>query len=254
MRRLVIWAVAVCGLGPNWQACASVSLSGTRLVFDGHFREAAIEVINHDTREALVQAWLSLPDVDRAPVDLPFVVAPPLVSLPPAGRHTVRILYEGVGMPMDREALLHLYILEVPRRSTAEHALSIAVRQRINLFWRPPGLADDPALAPVKLVWQPSVQVDGGPSGLRVRNPSPYHVVLLNVRYGGRSLSEHLLLAPFGEHRFAMWHSAPGMALAFQALTDYGGVRDYCVLPGVHAPRRIVFTEASRVAGEGCEP
>lgn len=213
-------------------AQATVSLSGTRLVFDGRFGEASVDVSNRSDAQVLIQAWLAdgrAAESHRA--DLPFVVTPHLAQLPAQGKQTLRVLYEGVGMPADRESLLHLFVLEIPRRSQAAQQLSIAVRQRINVFYRPAGLPGDPADAAQMLAWQ---RQPGGE--LSARNPTPYHVSLQNVRVDGVEISDYQLLPPFSEISLPLPVRIAGAGmqrnLSFKALTDYGGQRDYCgVLP-----------------------
>jgi len=238
----MLWAAAAVISG---QAHAVVSLTGTRLVFDGRFHEASIEITNHDRTEALVQAWLENPRAQEVGAGhLPFVVTPHLVQLPTQGRQMLRILYEGIGVPSDRESLLHLYVLQVPRRSEARQQLNIAVRQRINVFYRPVGLAGDPADAAQGLVWQWS-QSDR-PS-IDVRNPTPFHVSLHNVSISGLALREDLMIGPFSQHRLPLpagATAAPG-PLNFTALTDYGGSRPFCADPEPDAP----FNARPRTAG-----
>lgn len=209
-------------------AQATVSLSGTRLIFDGRFREASVDVSNRSDAQVLIQAWLADGRVgESGAADLPFVLTPHLAQLPAQGKQTLRVLYEGVGMPADRESLLHLFVLEIPRRSQAAQQLSIAVRQRINVFYRPAYLPGDPADAAQMLTWQRQA---GGE--LSARNPTPYHVSLQNVRFDGVEISDYQLLPPFSEISLPLPArvSGDGMQrnLSFKALTDYGGQRDYC--------------------------
>lgn len=207
-------------------ALGSVSLSGTRLVFDGRFNQASIEVRNRGGREVLLQVWLKNGQQnDDAAVDeaLPFVVTPHLVQLAAQGREQLRLLYQGVGMPEDRESLLHLYVLEIPRRAEGAQQLNIAVRQRINVFYRPPGLAGDPALAPESLLWERSDR-----QSLRLRNPTPFYAALQDVRLDGIQLSDYLLLAPGAGHDWPLKAASRTAPLSFKALTDYGGQRGYC--------------------------
>ncbi len=210
-------------------AQAVVSLAGTRLVFDGQFRETSIEVTNRGDATVLIQAWLqdARPEQGK-PTDLPFVVTPHLVQLPVQGRQTLRVLYEGVGMPVDRESVLHLYVLEVPRRSEARQQLSIAVRQRINVFYRPKGLSGDPAEAAQKLEWQWGA---GDRTQLQVSNATPFHVSLQDLAIDGLKVSEDLMLEPFSKRLLTMpaqLHHAAAQQLTFKSLTDYGGQRDFC--------------------------
>lgn len=214
------------------QAQAAVSLAGTRLVFPGAFSEVAIEVSNRDEREVLLQAWLGTPGNDDDPasaqprLELPFVVTPALAHLPAEGRQVLRLLYHGVGMPAERESLLHLYVLEVPERSAAGPQLNIAVRQRINVFYRPVGLPGDPADAATALSWSLN-RAAPGQRHLRVTNPTAFHVALQALSLDGRVLNEHLLLAP-GERFEWPVDTGPLRRLLFKALTDYGGQRAYC--------------------------
>ncbi|EPN34149.1 fimbral chaperone protein, partial [Pseudomonas syringae pv. actinidiae ICMP 18807] len=72
--------------------------SGTRLIFDGRYHEASIEVRNRGKAEALLQTWLSdaRDDDDRLPAErrsLPFVVTPPLTRLATGDRQVLRVLY-----------------------------------------------------------------------------------------------------------------------------------------------------------------
>lgn len=215
-------------------AQGAVSLSGTRLIFDGRYNEATIEVSNRSDAETLIQAWLDAPREDDQPVDgraadLPFALTPHLVRLPANGKQTLRLLYEGIGLPPDRESMLHLYVLEIPRRSPAVQQLSIAIRQRINVFYRPAALTGDPADAAQTLIWQ-RAQSPG--ARLFVRNPTPYHVSLQDLRINGVEVADHRLLAPFSDASLTLpvlGTKGPGPEiLSFNAMTDYGGQRDYC--------------------------
>lgn len=215
-------------------AQGAVSLSGTRLIFDGRYNEATIVVSNRSNAETLIQAWLDAPREDDQAADaraaeVPFALIPHLVRMPAKGRQTLRLLYEGIGMPRDRESMLHLYVLEIPRRSPAVQQLSIAIRQRINVFYRPAGLTGDPADAAQTLLWQRAPSTD---ATLSVRNPTPYHVSLQDLRLNGIEVADHRLLPPFSDASLTLpvlgvKGSVPEN-LSFKAMTDYGGQRDYC--------------------------
>jgi P pilus assembly chaperone PapD len=204
----------------------ALSLSGTRLVFDGHYPEASIQADNIGAQPVLLQAWLSTEGGDGTPAaDLPFVITPHLAQLQAGARQTLRVLYQGVGMPADRESLLYLYVMGIPRRSDAAQQLSIAIRQRINLFYRPRGLPGDPGEAAQRLSWQRTDQ------SLQVNNPTPFHVSLLHLTLEGVELADYLLIKPHSTSSVPVvvpGSNAPGQRLAFNALTDYGGQRAYC--------------------------
>jgi P pilus assembly chaperone PapD len=207
---------------------AAVSLAGTRLIFDGRFREVSIEANNRGDKEVLLQAWLTDAAEHSAQTDdLPFVVTPHLVRLAAQGKQSLRLLYEGLGMPAGRESLVHLYVMEIPRRSEAQQQLTLAVRQRINVFYRPPGLSGDPADAAQSLHWQLD-QKTGGEVYLHVRNPTPFHVSLLGLQINGRPLKDDWLIKPGEAAVMPIANVVRPTRLSFKALTDYGGERDFC--------------------------
>jgi P pilus assembly chaperone PapD len=125
-------------------------------------------------------------------------------------------------MPQDRESLLHLYVLEIPRRVEGQNQLSIAIRQRINVFYRPDGLPGDPALTASRLHWRWSAK-----GALQVSNPTAFHASLQDLKLDGIELDDYLLLAPGASHEFAL-SAPPGQHLRFSALTDYGAPLAYC--------------------------
>jgi P pilus assembly chaperone PapD len=224
---LLAWAA-------NSGAYGSVSLSGTRLIFDGNDREAGLQVTNRGAQDVLLQAVLSAPedDDDTPPAQrrsLPFVVTPPLQRLAGGSRQTLRVIYQGEGMPDGRESLLHLYVTQVPQRKEGVSQLNIAVRQRINLFYRPPGIQGDPALTAETLRWELATSATGE-TRLQVSNPTPYHASLQALNLDNRLLSDYLLLAPGARQQWPVPTPALTQPLRFKALTDYGGQRDYCAI------------------------
>jgi P pilus assembly chaperone PapD len=213
-------------------AHAAVSLSGTRLIFDGTYREVSIEAVNRSPYEVLLQAWLSDPagEGDHSG-ELPLVLTPHLSQLPAQGKQVLRILYEGVGMPLEQESLLHLYVMEIPRRTQGENQLSIAIRQRINVFYRPPELLGDPADTAQALRWQLARDSTGATS-LQINNPTAYHASLQRLRLedgaGQQEVSDYLLLPPGASQNLPFKQPlADDARLSFIALTDYGGQRHY---------------------------
>ncbi|WP_412548635.1 molecular chaperone [Pseudomonas sp. MWU13-2105] len=232
MKRLDV-LVLLLGLLAVGPLQAAVSLSGTRLVFDGRFREVSIEARNRGPEAVLLQAWLSDANQGQeSAADLPFVLTPPLSRLAPESRQVLRLMYEGLGMPAGRESLLHLYVLEIPRSRPGDGVLNIAIRQRINVLFRPPGLPGDPASTPQRLNWT-LVRDDSGVHRLRVENPTVFHAALLNIqieedpRQGTPRPPGDDLLVPPGERRELILARSPAQHLRFKALTDYGGQRAY---------------------------
>ncbi len=61
----------------------------------------------------------------------------PLLRLGAGQRAKVEVLYQGQGLPTDRETYLLLSVLDVPHATGKGDALQIALRHRFKLFYRP---------------------------------------------------------------------------------------------------------------------
>lgn len=213
-------------------AQASVTLNTTRVVFEGKHKEASLEAQNRGKSEILVQAWLDAGDGAAADTGaLPFAVTPPLSKVAAQGRQSLRILYQGGGMPIDRESVLWLNVQEIPQASTKENVLQLAIRQRIKMFYRPTGLPGTANEAPVLIEWQLHTTPQG--QVLRANNTSKYHVSLAELELTSTDYSSVMdgttMIAPGERRDIPVKPTKPGAAptLRFKSINDYGGQNAY---------------------------
>ena len=150
-RHSLSFCAGLLGLFVVNQATAGISLSSTRLVFDGQHKEAGITVRNSGA-DVLVQSWIDTDASESASV--PFAVTPPLVRVSGDEQQILRVIYEGAGMPTDRESVVWLNVQEIPQSAKSANTLQLAVRQRIKVFFRPAGLKNNAYLAPGELTWR----------------------------------------------------------------------------------------------------
>lgn len=204
------------------QASAGISLSATRLVFDAEHREVSIKVRNNGD-DLLIQSWID-GESEKAPV--PFAVTPPLARIMAKEQQLLRIIYEGTGMPTDKESVVWLNVQEIPQAAKTPNTLQLAVRQRIKVFFRPVGLASKAYLAPEQLSWRLGEQQ--GHATLTISNPSPYHVSLSEVAVHSGSNTEHpvdsMMIAP-GEIKTLPLKQALHSnysSINFSCINDYG--------------------------------
>lgn len=212
------------------QATASISLSATRVVFDGAHKEANVTVRNGN-QEVLVQSWVDSGDSELAQV--PFAITPPLARVLPKQEQLLRILYEGQGLPTDRESVVWLNVQEIPQASGQANTLQLAVRQRIKIFFRPANLPGNALLAPEQLVWQ--ITPIGDKAQLTVKNPSLYHVSMadIEVKSGKQTIvtADSTMIAPGTQKTFtsALLPAQSTMTLTFKNINDYGAQHKYSV-------------------------
>lgn len=227
-------------------AQAGVVINTTRVIYPGADKEVSFVVHNSGTAEILAQSWLE-PDAGERQVaaSLPFAITPGLARMAGNGRQLIRVMYAGEGMPTDRESVMWLNVQEIPQ-TAKENELQIAIRQRIKLFYRPPGLGGDPLKAPEGLQWQ----VREG--HLEVSNPGLYHVsmIRLGVQQQGATLlqTESRMLSPGQLVRFAL---APvsghqPLELSFISINDFGAQETYRARLSGTQPVRAEKVEARR--------
>ncbi|KAB0638717.1 molecular chaperone [Burkholderia stagnalis] len=228
-----------------WTACAGqvqagLVLNGTRVVYPENAREVTLRVANMGREPVLAQSWIDDGRADVPPerLHVPFVVAPAVARVEPGKGAVLRIKYTHDPLPVDREAVFWLNVLEVPSTRDADaNALQFAFRTRIKLFYRPDSLKDDAASAPDRLVWRavtPEPQADASARGAKVAvevsNPTPYYVSFGQVEsdLGGAYVSAGGgMVAPFSKARFPL----PGVSVLsnhkanvrYQSIDDYGG-------------------------------
>lgn len=227
-------------------AQAAISLSSTRVIFDGQYNEATIEVRNLGDEDVLLQAWLDAGS-EQETSPLPFAVSPPLSKAPGKARQPLRLLYQGAGMPDDRESVLWLNVQEIPQNPGGENVLQLAVRQRIKVFYRPAGLATDASKAPAQLEWLLQ-RFAGNTIQLNVHNPSSYHVSLAQVQLtadGYYSLMAGTTMLRPGERRtIPMTPLRDGLlaTLSFTSITDFGGLEEYRTVLSYAEPQSGTYT------------
>ena len=107
-------------------ATAGVVVNGTRVVYPADKREVTVSIRNAGETPSLVQAWLDAGDPHSKPGEakVPFVLTPPLFRLDPTKVQSLRLVYTHDALPVDRESLFWLNVLDVPPRAAATGSVS----------------------------------------------------------------------------------------------------------------------------------
>lgn len=239
-------ATCLLGMCLATPAMAGISLSATRVVFNGAHKEANVTVRNGG-QDVLIQSWVDTDEGQGRSV--PFAVTPPLARVAAKQQQLLRILYEGAGMPSDRESVVWLNVQEIPQASEQANTLQLAVRQRIKVFFRPAGLPGDALAAPLALDWQ--LGHEGGAPVLTVRNPSLYHVSMADISVmadGQRALAaDSAMIAPGQSRSFALGKglASASATLTFRSINDYGAQSEYRATLVPLKPSQAVAVEPS---------
>ncbi|TYO70644.1 molecular chaperone [Pseudomonas sp. CK-NBRI-02] len=246
LRRSLYPVLGLLGMFAAAQATASISLSATRVVFDGAHKEANVTVRNGN-QEVLIQSWVDSGETGLK--EVPFAVTPPLARVLPKQEQLLRILFEGKGLPNDRESVVWLNVQEIPQATSEANTLQLAVRQRIKIFYRPANLPGNALLAPEQLSWKITKEL--GKPKLVVENPSSYHVSMadIEIKQGKQTVfkADSTMVAP-GERKIfssAVSQSEGAMSLTFKSINDYGAQNKYSAQLGSANPISAKPTEPS---------
>lgn len=234
---MIVGLLCIVGLNPRVSQAegGGLSLSQTRVVFEGMDKSAKVTLNNQSDRVYLINSRvLPTSDATRQVTEMmPFMVTPPLFRLEKESRNTVLIAKNDTSkLPTDRESVFYLSFLAIPAVSNAREVntdagmtatqVSLGIRTVIKLFYRPSGLAMPATAAPEKLTFaQQGTQ-------LTVKNPTPYYVTLAQLMLDGRTVNvreQGAMIAPFSEEIYAV-NGALAKQIHWSVITEFGGVSE----------------------------
>jgi chaperone protein EcpD len=154
----------------------------------------------------------------------------------PDKSQTLRMTYTGETLPLDRESLFWLNVLDVPPMpvkapSGQQNYLQIAIRSRIKIFFRPTGLSGTANEAADHIKWTVVKSTAGKTYRLRASNPASFHVsfgrVALTVA-GRKYEAEAGMIAPgkMADFKLKGLTLIPSgkVTIRYETLNDFGGI------------------------------
>lgn len=216
-------------------AFSSIVISGTRIIFPGDQNEVNVRTTNKSATAALAQVWIDAGDIkaNLQNTQVPFIATPPVYRVEPNKGQSIRLIYNGMALPQDRESLFWFNLLEIPPKKAGEakgQRLEIAFRTRIKLFYRPKALLNGSATTEVdRLEWQVVNDSQRG-RGIKIKNPTPYYYSFnsITVYSGNKKVDmKSEMAAPKSEEIFFPENKAKISsitAIDFEYINDYGGV------------------------------
>lgn len=172
----------------------------------------------------LIQSWIDNGDQNEKPTDVkvPFVLTPPMNRVDSGKGQTLRITYTGESLPMDRESVFWLNVLEVPAKNESkaqENTLQVAFRTRIKLFFRPAGLHGHANDAAKEVTWNIN------DSSVEANNPTPYYVNFVNLSMNGQKI-DSAMVAPYKTLKIKLQGKSVSK-ISGAYVNDYGAVNAY---------------------------
>lgn len=204
----------------SFNTVASVTLGGTRVIYEENRKESNISVSNQDSNSpVLIQTWAeNYLSGDNS--EVPFIVTPPLFRLEPEQDNIIRIIHAGKLLPQHEETVYWLSVRSIPStKRNKENKLLITVQNRIKIIYRPSALSKKEASDAYK-----KIKFSREKNMLTVSNPTPFYVSFYSLVVGGKELKEADMVAPKSKKQWAIPNGIRSSEIKWQAINDYGGV------------------------------
>ncbi|MBE7833043.1 fimbria/pilus periplasmic chaperone, partial [Yersinia pestis] len=218
-------------------AFAAMTISGTRVIFPAAEKEVSIRTNNKGVQPALVQVWVDdgKTNANINSMKLPFMVTPPVFRVEPGKGQTVRMIYNGMALPQNKESVFWFNMLEIPavkKEGNTQNKLELAFRTRIKVFYRPTSLESNSAAQSAQLKWT-LVDDNQKGRGVKVVNPTPYYISFDSgsITVGAKSVEIITdMVPPFSEKMFfpklKLLGSTSISKMNYKILNDYGAAID----------------------------
>ena len=118
-------------------ANAALALDATRYIYEGNKAAISATANNEADREYGGQVWVdNIIEKDTRPT---FIATPSFFKIKGKGRQVFRIMKVSDHMPQDKESVYWLNLQEIPPKIEGS-GISMAIRTRVKLFYRPEAL------------------------------------------------------------------------------------------------------------------
>ena len=217
------------------QVHASITMTGTRIIYNGAAKSTDVHLKNKDAIPYVVQSWFDNGNMADGPdksAQVPFIATPPAFRIQPGEGQVIRIIYtQGKALPQDRESLVYFNFMQIPPANAGQSAsqtekqnsLLIMLRNRVKLFYRPAGLVGDPQ----KMLENLQVKRISGNKELAIsiKNNQPYFVTVAALQPGGSSQIQHPkndMISPFASETFHFPRAADAQRIRITLINDQG--------------------------------
>lgn len=219
------------------QASASVVLKNTRVIYPARNNEHTIEFTNTETYPSIVQLWVDTGDAKSTPetADNSFVIMPPIFKIDAESSQSVRVMYTGKPLVQDRESIYYMNFLVIPPNLDNENKLSVVLRNRVKLFYRPEHIIGASSDAIKTMTANIHYKKNGEIPSVNIKNESGYFINLSHTSLtlsDKKYLSGPIMIPPFSNLEVEDYSLSnpdaidPNVA-PNQAVLDYAYINDF---------------------------
>lgn len=201
-------------------AWASVTMTGTRIIYRGDARSVDVQLTNKGNFPFIVQTWFDEGNVNDGPDskrNIPFVASPPSFRMQPNAGQVVRVSHSGTRrLPQDRESVFYFNFQQIPPSNiggsagAGQNKMLVVLRNRVKLFFRPAQLGNPPAslLSTMKV----TSTRNGQRTGVIITNTQPFYLNLSRVQLsagGNTQQAQAEMVAPLSSRTFWFNRAVP---------------------------------------------
>lgn len=173
-------------------ANASVTLVGTRIIYDENKDSANLVFNNSDSFPYVVQSWVGLDSVSSVTdADSSFIISPQIFKVNAKSGQVARLIYNGKPLAKDRESLFYFNFLQIPpikeNQKKDSNGMVIFFKNTVKLFYRPSKLKISTAQIPNY------INVSKDKNKLKISNNSPYFLSISSIKLHHKNDVENLI-------------------------------------------------------------
>ncbi|WP_312311482.1 molecular chaperone [Atlantibacter sp.] len=216
--RIIILFFYLIALMPmfNCQA-AGIQIGRTRIIYEEKAKEVALTLVNKEQDLPwLVQSWTDNGDEKTRG---PFIITPPLFRLDPQKEQSLRITWNGVPLPTDRESLFYLNVRTIPataKEDETKNKLRLIYKTRLKMFWRPKSLKGTPGETCQNLRFR----LMG--TQLQIINDGDFYSVFDSLSVGAVPVKKADMVAPKSTATIPVAAKTVGNTVTWRCITDFG--------------------------------
>ena len=226
--RIYFSLVAMLLLCLSHHVCASVVMTGTRIIYPAQASNKSIQLKNPDQQPYIVHVQVD-DGSEKKPADEEdsnFLLTPNIFRMEPGSAQTVLLKYIGNSLPQNKESIFYMNFTQLPAtksEKSGSNQLVLAITNRVKIFYRPQGIEGTPGETAKKMTFSLSGKK------IKVTNSAGYFAVVrrASLVINGREikLADRQMVAPQSS---AEWlPSAPvsglkGARLRLVLVNDYG--------------------------------
>lgn len=211
-------------------AHASISITGTRVIYNESDRSVAVKLNNQGDSASVVQAWIDNKNTNQSPGDgvSPFILYPAVSKVVGGGEQYLRIKKIETIPNTETESLFWLNVKDIPEapKDKDQNHLQLSILSKIKLFYRPAALKNKSGDMYKDLSW--GVRNSNGKSYLTVKNNSRFYASFTDTKFKDSSKQKGIALDMVAPGASAEWLlNGEVLAGINKGQAEYGIVNDY---------------------------